>query len=264
MNSTAHIENWSGYRELLWAWIQRTLRARYQQSLLGGLWAVIQPAAAAAIFTIIFTRFIPVDTGTVPYIVFSYSAMVPWVLFSTSIVDMTESLVSNFGLVTKIYFPREILPMAAMFARLFDAVIASFVLAILLVIYRDRLNQVLSSLLWLPLVLAIQLILMLGIGFLGAALNVFFRDIRHIVALSMQLWFYATPIIYPSTTVPESLRPFYFLNPMAGIIESYRAIILYGAPPSPYLWISLVVSLICFLIGYWFFKRMEFQFADVV
>lgn len=253
-----------GHRELLIAWTGRIIRARYQQSLLGGLWAIIQPVATAVIFTIIFTRFIPVDTGGIPYIVFSYSAMVPWVLFSSSIADMTESLVGNFSLVTKIYFPREILPLAALLARLFDALIASLILVVFLVIYRQQLNLSIVALGWLPLILGIQIVLMLGVGLLTSALNVFYRDIRHIVALGMQLWFYATPIIYPSTVVPEGLRAIYHINPMAGIIESYRLVILEGGQPSPYLWMSAAMSVGLFVLGYWLFKRLEFQFADVV
>ncbi len=254
----------STHRQLLWAWTIRTVRARYQQSLLGGLWAVIQPAATAIVFTVIFTRFIPVDTGPVPYIVFSYTAMVPWVLFSSSIADMTESLVSNFGLVSKIYFPREILPIAAMLARLFDAAIAGAILLALIVFYRDQLTLNGAAWLFLPVVMMIQLALTLGLGLFTAAVNVFFRDVRHLVTLGLQIWFYATPIIYPSTAVPDSLQTLYHLNPMAGIIESYRAILLEGSLPSPYLWISAIISFIALAFGYWFFKRVEFQFADVV
>lgn len=254
----------STHRELLWAWTARTIRARYQQSLLGGLWAVIQPAATAIVFSVIFTRFIPVDTGTTPYILFSYTAMVPWVMFSTSITDMTESLVSNFGLVSKIYFPREILPMAAMLARLFDAAIAGAILLLLLLFYREQLTLDWTAWLLLPLVILIQLTLTLGLGLFTAAVNVFFRDVRHLVTLGLQIWFYATPIIYPATAVPDSAQTLYHLNPMAGIIESYRAILLEGSLPSPYLGISAAISFMALAFGYWFFKRVEFQFADVV
>jgi lipopolysaccharide transport system permease protein len=257
---SALIEN----RELIIAWTGRILRARYQQSLLGGLWAIVQPVATALIFTVIFTRFIPVDTGGVPYIVFSYTAMVPWVLFTTGITDMVESLVQNFSLVSKIYFPRAILPMAALLARLVDALIASLVLLVFLIVGRDALVFTPVAWLWLPIVVAVQLALMLGLGLLGAALNVFYRDIRHLTALGLQLWFYASPILYPSSAVPESLRPFYFLNPMAGLIDSYRGIILDGTGPSPWLWLSAAVSFVALLVGAAVFRRVEMQFADVV
>jgi len=208
------------YRDFLIAWTSRIVRARYQQSILGGLWAIIQPAATVAVFTIIFTRFIPVDTGEIPYVVFSYSAMVPWLLFSASITDMVESLVMNMNLVTKIFFPREILVLAALLARVFDFAIAFSILIVLIMVYRLPVLHI--GWLFLPVILAIQMALSLGLGLIGASLNVFYRDIKHMIGLGMQLWFYATPIIYPPTLVPEAWRSLYHLNPMVGVIESYR------------------------------------------
>ena len=249
------------YRDLLLAWTVRTVRARYQQSILGGLWAVMQPAATAAIFTVVFTLFIPLDTGDIPYVVFSYTAMVPWTLFSTSITDMVDSLVSNMNLVTKIYFPRDVLVVAAMAARLVDFVIALTVLLLLMFIYQMPLSW---TWLFLPAILLIQLALMLGIGLIGAALNVFYRDIRHLVVLGLQLWLYATPIIYPVTMVPERIRSLYFLNPMAGAIEGYRAVLLHGEMPENYIYVSAAAALLIMVGGYWFFKRVEYKFADIV
>ena len=149
-------------RDLLKAWTVRNIRARYQQSVLGWLWAIMQPAAQVAILSVIFTYFVPVDTGDIPYPVFSYVAIVPWTLLSSSLADMTSSLVDNMGLVTKIYFPREILPVAAMLARLMDFGIAAALLFILIILFRVPVN--LSAWLYLPLILAIQLILILGLG----------------------------------------------------------------------------------------------------
>jgi lipopolysaccharide transport system permease protein len=248
--------------DLLWAWTYRTIRGRYQQSVLGGLWAIIQPAAAVAIFSIIFTYFVPVDTGDVPYVLFSYVAMVPWTLFSSSITDMVNSLVANMNLVTKIYFPREVLPIAALLSRLVDFAIASVLIVVLLVYFRWPVN--IWALLFLPIILLVEIVLALGVGLMGAALNVFYRDIAHIVVLGLQIWFYATPIIYPVSVVPEELHTIYFLNPMAGVVEGFRDVILYGELPGPYLAISASVSVVVFIVGFWFFKRVEFQFADVV
>jgi len=250
------------YRDFLFAWTSRVVRARYQQSILGGLWAILQPAATVAVFTIIFTRFIPVDTGDIPYIVFSYSAMVPWLLFSTSITDMVESLVMNMNLVTKIHFPREILVIAALLARVFDFVIAFSILIILLVIYRLPVLHI--GWLFLPIILAIQLALSLGFGLIGAGLNVFYRDIKHLIGLGMQLWFYATPIIYPPTMVPESWRTLYYLNPMAGVIEAYRAVLVRGQLPPTTILLSAALALVILVVGILFFRRIEHQFADVV
>jgi homopolymeric O-antigen transport system permease protein len=257
-----NVQNLYGRRELVWSWAERTIRARYQQSVLGGLWAIIQPAASVVVFSIIFTLFIPVDTGGTPYMVFSYVAMVPWTLFSSSITDMVDSLISNMNLVTKIYFPREILPMSSLIARLFDFGIAFGVLAIIIFFY--RVPVYLAGWLFLPVILIVELALAFGIGLIGSALNVFYRDMKPLIVLGLQIWFYASPVIYPISSVPERFRSFYYLNPMAGILESYRAVILDQKIPGPYLLIAAGLAATILLIGYWFFKRVEFQFADVV
>lgn len=249
-------------RDLLWAWTMRTIRARYKQSALGGLWAIIQPATAAIIFSVIFTYFVPIDTEGVPYLLFSYTAMVPWTLLTTSTGDMVDSLIANMNLVSKIYFPREVLPVAALLARLLDFSIASAVLTVLIFFFRVPIVPAL--LLYLPVILAAQLALMLGVGLIGAALNVFYRDVRHVVALGLQIWLYASPIIYPVDRVPERFRSYYFLNPMAGIIESYRDVLLYQKAPEGYLFIAVAIAATVLAFGYWLFKRLEFQFADVV
>ncbi|MEZ4731855.1 MAG: ABC transporter permease [Caldilineaceae bacterium] len=250
------------HRPLLYAWIVRTIRARYKQSVLGGLWAIVQPTVATLIFSLVFTYFVPVDTGGIPYVVFSYAAMAPWTFFTTALADMVESLVINMNLVSKIYFPREILPIAALLARLLDFGIASLLLVGLLLYFEVRIEP--AALLFLPAVLSIQLALALGLGFIGAALNVFYRDVKHIIALLLQVWLYATPIIYPISAVPAWLRPYYFLNPMAGIIESYRDILLRRQGPGVYLFLSLAITAVLLIVGYRFFKKVEFQFADVV
>jgi lipopolysaccharide transport system permease protein len=250
------------YRDLLFAWTTRTIRARYQQAVLGGLWAILQPVAMVLVFTVVFTRFITVDTGGIPYAVFSYSAMVPWLMFSASVNDMLDSLVVNMNLVSKIYFPREILPLAAQLSRLLDFGISSMVLLIMIVIYQLPLSP--TGALFLPLILLIQLMLALGLGLIGSALNVFYRDVRHLFALGLQIWLYATPIIYPLKIVPKQFLVVYYLNPMVGVIESYRSILLRGGLPVPQLLISAGMAVVILAFGYWFFKRLEFQFADIV
>lgn len=249
-------------RDLLWAWTGRNIRARYQQSSLGWLWAIIQPAAQVAIFSLIFTLFVRVDTGDIPYPVFSFVAVVPWTLLAASLTDMSQSLVVNMGLVTKIYFPREVLPIAALLARLMDFGVSAGLLVILMLFYQMSPDPV--GLLFLPLILVIQLTLILGLGLASAAGNVFFRDVQSLLTLVLQVWFYASPIIYPVNMVPEYLRPYYYLNPMAGVIEAYRDVLLNGQAPGAYLIPSALMSLVIFLLGYWFFKRVEFQFADIV
>jgi lipopolysaccharide transport system permease protein len=259
MNQAADIFR---YRDLLIAWTGRVIRARYKQSIIGGLWAVLQPAASVAIFSIIFTRFLRVDTGTIPYVVFSFTAMVPWLLFSSSVSDMIDSLTANMNLVSKIYFPREILVIAAMLARLFDFGIAFTILLLLIFAYRIPVSP--TGLIFIPLILAVQLALSLGLGLAGAALNVFYRDVKHLITLGLQIWLYASPIIYPVSLVPENLRRVYFLNPMAGVIEAYRSVLLYQKLPDSSLAFSALMSAAVLLLGYLFFKRVERQFADVV
>jgi lipopolysaccharide transport system permease protein len=249
-------------RSLIWAWAGRIIRGRYQQSALGWLWAVVQPIATAAIFTIVFTYFVPVDTGKIPYLVFSYTAMVPWTLLAMSLTDMTLSLVQNMNLVTKIYFPREILPVASMLARLMDFAIALSFLAAMLVYYRRPVS--IEAILYLPLIILIEMALILGIGIGCAAINVFYRDMDPLLRLVIQIWFYASPIIYSITVVPAWLRDYYFLNPMAGLIESYRDVLLKGTPPGSYLWPAAAFSLVVLIAGYWLFKHLENQFADIV
>jgi homopolymeric O-antigen transport system permease protein len=257
-----NIQSLYEHRDLLFNWTYRIIRGRYQQSLLGGLWAIIVPTFTALIFNVIFTFFVPINTGNIPYLVFSYAAMVPWTLFSSSITDMVDSLTSNMNLVSKIYFPREILPIASLFARLVDATIAFSLLAVLMLYFRMQVNG--ATLLLLPFILLIQISFSLGIGLMGGALNVFYRDIRHILVLGLQLWFYASPIIYPVSSVPEKLRSFYFLNPMAGILEAYRAILLYHQLPDASIFISAGVAILVLALGYSVFKRAEFQFADII
>ena len=249
-------------KNLIIAWTERTIRGRYQQSLLGWFWAIIQPAASVALLSIIFTQFIPVDTGDIPYPVFSYVAVVPWAFFSSSLADMAASIVGNMNLVGKIYFPREVLPVSAMLARLMDFGIASLLLVVLMLIF--RVQPYLLGWLFLPVILAVQMALIVGLGLATSALNVFFRDVQPLLTLIIQLWFYASPIIYPVTLVPEPLQTIYFLNPMAGILESYRDVLLRQTMPGSYLILSAAISFVVLVVGYWFFKRVEYLFADIV
>jgi lipopolysaccharide transport system permease protein len=247
---------------MLRTWTERTIRARYQQSILGWLWAIVQPVASVIVFSIIFTRFVPVDTGDIPYPVFSYVAIVPWTFLSSSLADMTGSFVANITLVTKIYFPREILPLSAMLARLLDFFVGYSLLLIMMFAY-DVVTDVRVWLL-LPAVIIIQIFLISGIGLLTASLNVFLRDVQPLLTLVLQLWFYASPIIYPINLVPEYLRFFYFLNPMAGILESYRDILIRGVLPGNHLLNSTIESLLIFIFGYWVFSRLQPLFADII
>ncbi len=249
-------------RELLVAWTVRTIRARYQQSLLGWFWAVVQPAASVAIYSLVFTLVVPVQTGGFPYPVFSYIAVVPWTLLSTSLTDMTGSLVGNIALVQKIYFPRQILAVSAMAARLMDFGVAASLLVILMIAYHSPFF--LSALIFLPLILVVQLMLTTGLGLACAALNVFYRDVQTVLVLVLQLWFYASPVIYPVSLVPERYTWIYYLNPMAGILQAYRDVLLTGAAPGLYLLPAALISALLLVAGQWIFRRYEPLFADII
>lgn len=252
----------AGAHGLLREWISRTLRARYQQSLMGWFWAVIQPAAQAAILALVFTIVVPVKVAGAPYLLFSYAATVPWTFLSASLTDMTMSIVENMGVVTKIYFPREIIPLALMLARLLDTLVA-FALFFVLALYLDAFT-VSPALLLLPIVLLVQVLLVTGIGLACAAANVFVRDVRSVLVLLIQVWFYASPVIYPVSALPARLRPFAVLNPMIALLDSYRAILIQGTTPGPEFLVAAAVSLAIAVAGFAFFKKVEFRFADIV
>lgn len=226
------------------------------------MWAVIQPAANVAIYAVVFTRIIPVDTSGIPYILFSYSAVVPWTLLASSLPDMAASLVQNLNLVSKIYFQREALPIAAFLARLADFGISFVLLIVLILAYRVPFTP--KLLLYLPLILLIQTVLTLGLGIGAAAVNVFYRDVDPLLRLVIQVWFYASPILYPISLVPAQWHWLYFLNPMAGILSAYRDVLIYNRLPGEYLFPAAVVSFLCLLGSYWFFKRVEAVFADII
>ncbi len=249
-------------KDLLWIWTRREIMIRYKQSILGVVWAILQPLALMIIFNVVFSFFIRVPTDGIPYPIFSYTALLPWTFFSTSLSFATSSLAGNMSLITKIYFPRLVLPLASIFAAFFDFLIASTVFIGLMIWYKIPLTW---NLLWIPVIILIQVILTIGIVMPASAMNVFYRDIRFVVPLVLQLWLYATPIIYPMSAIPERYRWILPFNPMTGIIESYRLTILQGQQPNfLHLGTSMLISLIFLTVGFVYFKRVEFQFADLI
>ena len=256
-----NIEELYRFRGLLWVWALREIRVRYKQSILGGIWAILQPFLTMLIFTLIFGVIIKVPTDGIPYPVFFYSALLPWTFFSSSISFAVPSLTNNINLVTKIYFPREIFPIGSIIAAFMDFIVAFIFFLVLLIIYQVPIR---SSIIYFPVLLAMQILLTLGISFLGAALIVSYRDIRFIVPLGLQLWMYITPVVYPLSLVPEHLRLFYMLNPMAGIIDGYRSILLGKMPQWEYLALETVIIVALFTFGYIYFKNKEASFADII
>lgn len=256
----AHLRELYAHRDLLLLWTLRDLKIRYKQSFLGVAWAVIQPLSIMVIFTLIFSYITHIPSDGTPYPLFSYAALLPWTLLSTSLTVAIPSLVNNMNLVTKTSFPREVLPIAGVAASLVDFGIAAIVFVGMYVVYGVH---VAPSLVVVPLILIVQIILVLGIALWASALNVFYRDIRFVVPLATQLWMYATPVIYPISLVPARFRELYMLNPMASIIDGYRRALLDGGYPD---WGSLAlaaaISLVIFVFGYRYFKSAELQFAD--
>ena len=243
------------------AWAARTLRARYQQSALGWAWAVVQPVAMVAIFTVVFTRFVHIDTGGVPYVLFSYAATVPWTLLANAWSDMAASLVGNLNLVTKIAFPRAALPAAALVARGVDFGIGLALLLLLVLAYGVPPTL---QWLWVPLIVTVLLAFVLGLGLACSALNVFYRDVDPAIRLITQVWFYASPVIYPTTLVPEPWRWIYYMNPMAGVIDALRDVLLHGRPPGLPLAVAAGSAVLTLAAGYLFFRRVEGRLADVI
>ncbi|MDD5772180.1 MAG: ABC transporter permease [bacterium] len=250
------------YRDLLFILAARDIKVRYKQTFMGIAWALLQPLSLVIIFTIVFSKLARVPSEGIPYPIFSYCAILPWIFFSSSVNTGVSSIVSNMNLVTKIYFPREVLPFATMIACLFDFLIASIIFIGMMIFYKISLT---IYMFWVPLIILIQIIFTLGFVLLSSAGNVFFRDVKHVMPILVQLWMYLTPIIYPLSLVPEKYKVFYMLNPMAGIIESYRNVILKDLPPDYfYLSLAFIVSLVLFILGYTYFKKSEKVFADII
>ena len=257
-----HVARLWHHRELLWFWTQREVRVRYKQSILGVAWAILQPAVLAFVFAVVFSFITRIPSDDIPYPLFAYSALVPWTLLATAVAMGIPSLVNQMNLVTKSAFPREILPLATIGVGLIDFAFSFAVYLIMLLVFGVPLT---IYVIWLPLLLLLEFLLITGVVLFGSALNVFFRDIRFLVPLALQVWMFATPIIYPISIVPESIRPFYVLNPMVGIIESYRNIFVRGMPPTwELLAVGAVISTILLVTGWFFFKRLEPKFADVI
>lgn len=249
-------------RELLFTWARREFRVRYSQSILGAAWAVLQPLALMLIFTAVFGTVLKVPTDGLPYPVFSYVGSLPWTFFANALTFAIPTLVNNMGLVSKIYFPREILPLSAILVSIVDFAIGAALLVPLLIIYQVPIGL---TVIVVPVLVLIQIIFSYGISLFASAVNVFFRDVRFIIPLALQVWMYVSPVIYPTSQIPAWLRPFYFLNPMAVIIDSYRRVVLQNQWPDwPWLILTAAESVVLVVLAYRFFKKAERRFADVI
>jgi lipopolysaccharide transport system permease protein len=250
------------YRELLGLLVMRDIRVRYKQTVLGCAWAIIQPVMTMAVFSVVFGRLAGIPSDGAPYPVFAYAALLPWQLFAQALGQCTASLVGSYHLISKVYFPRLIVPLAGVLSGLVDFAVAFGVLVLLLAYYRLAPGP---AVLALPLLLLLAVVTALAVGLWLAVLNVQYRDVRYLVPFVTQFWLFATPVAYPSSLVPEAWRPLFGLNPMAGVVEGFRwALLGSGQAPGPLLAVSVGVVLALLAGGYAYFRRAERTFADVV
>lgn len=249
------------YRELLAFLIWRSVKVRYAQSALGVGWAVVQPVAQMVVFTLIFGKLVGVESDGAPYAVFTFVALVPWTYFSNALTQGTQSLSSNAGLLSKVYFPRVVLPLSEIGARSVDFLIAFVILLGLVLTYRIIPN---TGVLVLPLLVIIIVVAAAGLSLGLSALAIQYRDINHAASFGVQLLMYAAPVVYPYSAVPDSVRLFYALNPMVGVVEGFRAAIL-GTRDMPWLEIGLggLTATVLLIAGSIYFNSREHLFADV-
>lgn len=261
MNIESIKEFWH-YRELFYFFVWRDMKVRYKQTVLGASWAIIQPFFTMVVFTLFFGRLAKMPSDGIPYPVFSYSALVPWTYFATSLSLTGNSLVGNAHLITKVYFPRVTIPASAAFSGLVDYGIASLVLLGMMAYY--GIQPSLELMMW-PVLIIPLVFLSLGVGMILAALNVRYRDVKYVIPFFVQLWLFLSPIIYPTSIIPERFRFMGALNPITGIIEAFRASLL---PSKQIDWsllgISMFLSVLFFAFGLFIFGKTERSFADII
>lgn len=254
-------ELWS-YRELLFFLVWRDIKVRYKQTVIGFGWAILQPLFLMLVFTLFFSQLAGISSDGVPYPVFVYAALLPWNLFARGLGEASTSLVSNYNLVTKTYFPRLILPASAVLAALVDFSIAFTVLVGLIIYFGIWPTIAVAAL---PLFIALAVMLSMGIAFWFSALNAKYRDVRHTLPFLTQIWLFATPVVYPLSLVPEAWRLLYSLNPMVGVVEGFRWALLGETwTLDSFVGLSIAVVFAIFLGGLLYFRRAERTLADVI
>jgi lipopolysaccharide transport system permease protein len=248
--------------DLLWFLAVRDTKVRYSQTMVGVGWAVLQPLTKMAIFTVIFGMLAKISTASIPYPVFALCGLLPWQLFAHSLAHASNSLVDNERLITKIYFPRLLLPLSSVISGLLDFAISMVLLVALMLFYRITPTP---AVLLLPVFVAMAVLTALAVGLWLSALTAIYRDFRYTLVFLTEIWFFLTPVAYPGTLIPEKWRWFYGLNPMAGVVEGFRWAMLGEAAPSvPMLGVSAATILLLLAGGMIYFKRIERTIADVV
>lgn len=253
------------YRELLYFLAWRDVKVRYKQTFLGVLWVILQPVVSMAIFTVLFGILLQVDSGDVPYPVFAFAGLLPWNYFSQALTRSSTSVVNSAHLITKIYFPRLVIPLSGVLSSLVDFAIAFGVLAVLMVVYGIAPTM---RILILPALILLAMATALGFGLWLSALNVKYRDVNYLLPFLIQIWMYLTPVVYGSNLLPERYRFLLSLNPMTGVVEGFRWALLGGEMESylsgPLLALSVGIALVVLVSGAFFFRGTERNFADIV
>ena len=243
----------------------REIKSRYKQSIMGYFWVILNPFFQILIMSFVFSTIMRVPTAAnanIPYIVFLYVGLLPWSLFANSLTSASGSIVSNAGLITKVYFPRTILPISTIFAKIIDFMFALTILIAFMIIYQVPINL---NIIWVIPIFFIQQIFTLGLSLFLAAINLIYRDIQYLLSLIISLWFYLTPVIYPTDIVPDKYKLIFKLNPMSVITNAYRQAILAGGVPNlNSLSIALAVSFATLFLGFKYFKKLEKTFSDNV
>jgi lipopolysaccharide transport system permease protein len=249
------------YRELLYFLVWRDVKVRYKQTVLGAAWAILQPVMTMVVFSIFFGRLAKIPSDGIPYPVFAFTALLPWQLFAYALTESSNSLVSNQNLITKVYFPRLVIPISAVLAGLVDFAIALVVLLGLMWYFGIVPTAAVALL---PVFVLFAIVTALAVGLWLSALNVKYRDVRYTIPFLTQFWMFATPVAYPASLVPEKWRALFGLNPMAGVVEGFRWALLGKAhSPGPLLVVSVIAVVVLLIGGVMYFRRMESTFADV-
>jgi lipopolysaccharide transport system permease protein len=249
------------YRELLMVQVLRDVKVRYKQTALGACWAVLQPVLTMAVFSIFFGRLARVPSDGIPYPIFAFSALLPWQLFAYALTRSSNSLVDNAAVLTKVYFPRLIMPLASVLAGLVDFAIACVVLAGMMLYYRIVPG---SAAMTLPLFTLLSLAAALAVGLWLSALNVKYRDVRYTIPFLTQFWLFITPVAYSTSLVPEKWQAIYALNPMVGVVDGFRWALLGRTLPGPMVFVSAAATVLLLIGGLMYFRRMEKSFTDII
>jgi lipopolysaccharide transport system permease protein len=253
-------ELWA-YRELLWVLASRDVRVRYKEAVLGAAWAIIRPLTTMAIFSVIFGTFAHIPSDGLPYPVFVFAGLLPWTFFSSAVATSGQSLVGSGHLVSKVYFPRLIIPLASCGSALADLVVSTSILLAMMAWYGVGWT---AHLLAAPLLVLALLVATVGVGTLLAALTVAYRDFTHLTPFILQVWMYVTPVIFPVTVVPPQWRWLLLLNPMTGVVDGFRSAFLARPFDMQAIGISLFVSAVVFALGIAYFEKVERRFADII